>query len=168
MALALLVAATTAVTMQAQTPAGTDAPAQKGSEAAATAPIDVSQLGVSMSRIQKGMRISESRERSSNAPLKFEYQVQVYGASPRIDILQGFDVSRNAPLSYGAPTHTDFLNLWTPPAFRSPMVPFSALAGWAISQAAKRSEKSKCEEEIANYRQLVMQGVPRAAPSCTQ
>jgi len=42
------------------------------------------------------------------------------------------------------------------------------LAGWALFTAAKRAQKSQCEEEIANYRQLIMQGVPTAAPRCPQ
>jgi hypothetical protein len=33
---------------------------------------------------------------------------------------------------------------------------------------AEKSKKSRCEEEIANYRALIMQGVNAAAPRCTQ
>jgi len=43
-----------------------------------------------------------------------------------------------------------------------------ALAGWVFSQAARRADKSKCEQEIAEYRALVMQGIPTAAPRCSQ
>lgn len=121
-----------------------------------------------MSRITKGLRVTESRQTASSTPLKFEYQVQVFGAAPHIDILRDFNIGQGAPLSYGAPTHNDFVTQWTPQAYRSPPASLSALAGWALFQVAKRSEKSKCEEEIANYRQLIMQGVPMAAPRCTQ
>ena len=130
--------------------------------------VDASRLGVSMSRIQKGLRVSEARERRSTDGLKLEYQVQVYGEAPRIDIIQDFDIGRRAPLQYGAPAHADFLNQWTPQAFRSPRVPLSSMAGWALAQIARRSDKSKCEQEIAEYRALVMQGVPAPAPRCSQ
>ncbi len=73
-----------------------------------------------------------------------------------------------APLQYGAPTHQEFLNHWTPQAYRSPRVPLSSIAGWALFPLVKRADKSKCEQEIAEYRALVMQGVPAAAPRCTQ
>ncbi|MCC7034109.1 MAG: hypothetical protein IT179_14905 [Acidobacteria bacterium] len=130
--------------------------------------VDATRMGVSLSRIQKQLRVSAAREQASGTPFRLEYQVQVYGAAPRIDVIEDFDISAGAPLRYGAPTHQEFLNHWTPQAFRSPAVPFSALAGWALFQLVKRADKSKCEQEIAEYRALVMQGVPAAAPRCTQ
>lgn len=130
--------------------------------------VDATKLGVSMSRIRRGLRVTETREQQGGTPLKLEYQIQVYGAAPRINILEGFNISKGAPLSYGAPTHTDFIRQWTPQAFRSPRVPVSSLAGWALFQVAKRAEKSKCEQEIENYRAAQMQGISMAAPRCTQ
>ena len=179
MALALVVATAMTVSLQAQRPApaegssmpasaGQPAPEPQAAPASAEGPVDASKLGVSMSRIKKGLRVTESRQTATNAPLKLEYQIQVFGAAPRIDILQGFNIGQSAPLSYGAPTHNDFVTQWTPQAYRSPVAPLSSIAFWAIGEAAKRSQKSKCEEEIANYRQQVMQGVPAAAPRCTQ
>jgi hypothetical protein len=179
MALALVVATAMTVSPRAQQAApqaeGPSAPDVSESRSTASqgagssdAPIDAAKLGVSMSRIKNGLRVTESRQATSSTPLKLEYQIQVFGAAPRIDILQDFNISQGAPLSYGAPTHNDFINQWTPQAYRSPPVPLSSIAFWALGQAAKRSQKSKCEEEIANYKQLVMQGVPTAAPRCTQ
>ena len=179
MALALMVATAMAVSLQAQSPAPAEgASVPEASEARTPAsptasitpdqPVDASKLGVSIGRIKKGLRMTESRQAASSTPLKLEYQVQVFGAAPRIDILQGFNIGQGAPLSYGAPTHNDFVTQWTPQAYRSPPASLSSLAGWALFKATKRAEKSKCEEEIANYRQLLMQGVPTAAPRCTQ
>lgn len=122
-----------------------------------------------MSRIQRGLRQSEARERStSSSPFSVEYQIQVFGEAPRLDLLKDFSISSTAPLSYGAPTHAEFLNHWTPQAYRSPPANFGALAGWALFQLAKRADKSKCEQEIADYRALVMQGISAPAPRCTQ
>jgi hypothetical protein len=169
-ALALLMAAAIAAPAGAQAadpdagqPASTRAEARDQGSAQ---PVDASKLGVSMSRIQRGLRLSESREPSTGTPFTLAYQIQVYGTAPRIDVLQDFDIAQTAPLSYGAPTHNDFLRQWTPQAYRSPRWPVGALAGWALVQVTKRAEKSKCEEEIANYRALVMQGVSTPAPRC--
>jgi hypothetical protein len=130
--------------------------------------VDASKLGVSMSRIQQGLRLSEARERSIGTPLKLEYRVQVFGTAPRIDIIKGFDISPSAAIPYGAPTHAEFLQHWTPQAYRAPTAPVGALAGWALFQLVKRADKSKCEQEIADYRALVMQGISAPAPRCTQ
>jgi hypothetical protein len=169
----LLAAATLARPVGAQSPAasgGTSAdPAGQTSDGGPGEPaVDASKLGVSMSRIRKGLRLSETREQRLDTPLRLEFQVQVYGTVPRIDIMENFDIGQGAPLSYGAPTHNEFLNQWTPQAYRSPPVPISSLAGWALFQLVKRSEKSKCEQAIAEYRALVMQGIPTSAPRCTQ
>lgn len=171
-ALALLLAAAVVATARAQVPAPVDgapaAPAEAQPANGQEPALDASKLGVSLSRIRKGLRVSEARAQASGTPLKLEYQVQVYGVAPRFDILQDFDLSRHAPLQYGAPTHQDFLNQWTPQAYRSPRWPVGALAGWALSQMARRADKSKCEQAIAEYRALVMQGIPTAAPRCSQ
>jgi hypothetical protein len=47
-------------------------------------------------------------------------------------------------------------------------MPVSSLAAWAAMWFWQQSKKSRCEEEIANYRALVMQGVNVSAPRCTQ
>jgi len=174
MLLALLLVATVAAAASAQTPApespasGSPSAGESKAQAPGEPQIDPSKLGVSMSRIQRGLRVSESREQASGSPLKLEYQIQVFGTAPRIDVLGDFDIGSQAPLSYGAPTHRDFVNQWTPQAYRSPPVPLSSLASWALFQVVKRSDKSKCEREIAEYRALVMQGIPTSAPRCTQ
>jgi hypothetical protein len=56
----------------------------------------------------------------------------------------------------------------TPQIYRTPGVPISVLAAWAAQWFWERNKKSRCEEEIANYRALVMQGVAVSAPRCTQ
>jgi len=169
LALVLMVAAVAG--LHAQAPAGEPreevAAAAKAAQAEEPA-VDASKLGVSMSRIQRGLRLSEAREQLRVTPFKLEYQIQVFGTAPRLDIFKDFPIGPGAPLSYGAPTHTEFLNHWTPQAYRSPPADFGALAGWALFQLAKRSEKSKCEQEIADYRAMVMQGISAPAPRCAQ
>ena len=92
LALVLMVAAVGGLQAQAPAPspgdgAATAAPAAQTPETT----VDTSKLGVSMSRIQRGLRMSEARERSSGTPFKLEYQIQVFGTAPRLDLLNDFD-----------------------------------------------------------------------------
>jgi hypothetical protein len=72
------------------------------------------------------------------------------------------------PVPGTAPSHSQFVEFVTPQIYRTPAVPFSAFAAWAAKWMADKNKKSRCEEEIANYRALVMQGVNVSAPRCTQ
>jgi hypothetical protein len=129
--------------------------------------IDPTKLGVSLSKIQKGLFIAEAREQSKRDGLHLEFNVQVYGTAPKIEVLQGIDLS-NGAVPGSAPSHRQMIEHWTPAIYRSPTMPVSALAFWAANELFKKSKKSKCEEEIRAYRELVMQGVNVAAPRCTQ
>ena len=53
-----------------------------------------------------------------------------------------------------APSHNQMIEFWTPAIYRTPGLPISALAFWAAQQFWEKSKKSRCEEEIANYRAL--------------
>ncbi len=132
-----------------------------------TPAIDATKLGVSLSRIQKGLRTAETRAKTNPGGLRLEFNVQVYGTAPRIEFLQGIDLV-NGPVPGTAPTHREFVEMVTPPIYRTPAVPISAFAAWAAQWMADKSRKSRCEEEIANYRALVMQGVNVSAPRCTR
>jgi hypothetical protein len=129
--------------------------------------IDASKLGVDLARIQKGLRVAESREKLSADGLRLDFSIQVYGQAPKIDVLSGVDLF-NGGVPGSAPSHNQMIEFWTPQIYRSPTMPVSALAFWAAKYFWDKSNKSRCEEEIANYRALVMQGVNVAAPRCTQ
>ena len=154
--------------------AGVSAPAQAQStqpppppESADSLYIDPTKLGVSLERIQKGLRIAEAREQSKQEGLRLEYNVQVFGQAPRIDVLSGFDLY-NGIVPDSAPTHREFLEYVTPPIYRTPGLPLSTFAAWAAKWVYDKSKAARCEQEIANYRELLMQGVNVAAPRCTQ
>jgi hypothetical protein len=134
---------------------------------APTPEIDVTKLGVSLSRIQKGLFIAESRERQGGDAMHLEFNVQVYGKSPKIEVLKGVDLV-NGAVPGTSPTHNQMMEYWTPQIYRSPTMPVSALAVWAAEQLFQKSKKTRCEEEIAQYRELVMQGVSVSAPRCSQ
>ena len=129
--------------------------------------LDATKLGVDLARIQRGLRVAETKEKSSSDGLRLSFSVQVYGQAPKIDVLQGIDLF-NGGVPGSAPSHNQMIEFWTPPIYRTPGLPISALAYWAAQQFWEKSKKSRCEEEIATYRALVMQGVNIAAPRCTQ
>lgn len=129
--------------------------------------IDASKLGVDLGRIKKGLRVAETREKLTTDGLRLNFAIQVYGQAPKIDVLKGIDLF-NGGVPGTAPSHNQMIEFWTPAIYRSPTMPVSALAFWAASQIWEKSKKSKCEEEIRNYRELIMQGVNIAAPRCTQ
>ena len=129
--------------------------------------IDPTKLGISLERIQKGLRIAEAREQRKEDGLRLEYNVQVFGAAPRIDVLSGFDLF-NGQVPGSAPTHREFIEYVTPQIYRTPTMPVSAFAAMAAKWIYDKSKRERCEQEIANYRELIMQGVNVAAPRCTQ
>ena len=129
--------------------------------------IDATKLGVDLARIQKGLRVAESNENLKADGLRLIFSIQVYGQAPRIDVLNGVDLF-NGGVPGTSPTHRQMIEHWTPEIYRTPGLPISALAFWAAQQIWEKSKKSRCEEEIATYRALIMQGVNIAAPRCTQ
>lgn len=142
--------------------------AQEPAPAPAPEPaIDVTKLGVSLSRIQKGLFIAESREKQGDDGMRLEFNVQVYGKAPKIEVLKDLDLL-NGEVPGTAPSHRQMIDFVTPEIYRTPALPVSALAFWAAQHFWEKGKKSRCEEEIANYRALVMQGVSVSAPRCTQ
>jgi hypothetical protein len=133
----------------------------------APAAIDVNKLGVSLSRIQRGLFIAEARDKQVADGMRLEFNVQVYGMAPRIEVLKGLDLF-NGSVPGSAPTHRQMIDFVTPQIYRTPGLPISALAFWAAQHFWEKSKKTRCEEEIANYRALVMQGVSVSAPRCSQ
>ena len=129
--------------------------------------IDATKLGVSLSRIQKGLRTVESKEKTIGEGLRLDISIQVFGTSPKVEIFKGVDLF-SGPVPGSAPTHQEFMQFVTPQIYRTPGVPISVLAAWAAQWFWERNKKSRCEEEIANYRALIMQGVAVSAPRCTQ
>ena len=129
--------------------------------------IDVTKLGVSLSRIQRGLFIAEAREKQGGDAMRLAFNVQVYGQAPKIEVLKGVDLF-NGPVPGTAPSHGQMIEYWTPAIYRTPGLPISALASWVAQHFWEKSKKTRCDEEIAEYRALVMQGVNVSAPRCTQ
>jgi hypothetical protein len=127
-------------------------------------PVDVSKMGIDLSRIKR--ELAQSEEAPSDDPLRLRFTVEVVGTAPKIDLLEGFSVK--GPMPYGPPTHQEFLDVVTPREYRSPTVDFLGIAVAAAQGLWKYNRKRQCEAELEEYRRLVMQGVAMAAPRCTQ
>lgn len=132
-----------------------------------TPEIDLTKLGIDLSKIQKGLVEGTVEEQRAANGLRIDYRVQVFGRAPAIDLFENFDPVQG-PVPFGAPTHRDFLNVVTPQEFRSPPANFSNLALWAVKKLSERGDRQRCEEEIARYKADVMAGIPVAAPSCAR
>ena len=155
----------TGLSMPATAQAQAQEPAKPAGEATT---IDATKLGVSLARIRKGLRTAEARDKANPEGLRLEFNVQVYGTAPRIDVIPDGEELVFGQVPGTAPTHRQFIEHVTPQIYRTPTMPISAFAAMAAQWLANKSKKSRCEEEIANYRALVMQGVNVSAPRCTQ
>jgi len=146
-----------------------DPPEQDPAALTKVAPeIDATKLGVSLPRILRQLGLEEVRD--ANTPkdaLRLQYNVQVFGTAPKIEVLKGVDLF-NGPVPGSAPTHQQYIEYATPYMYRLPALPVSAAVAWAGQWLWQKSKKTRCEEEIENYRALVMQGVNVSAPRCTQ
>ena len=129
--------------------------------------LDPSRMGVSLDRIREKL-VQESSETMTADGLKLDVRVNVFGEAPTIDFIpEDFNLTFG-PVPNSAPSHREHLEFVTPREFRSPVIPVYGLAVWAAQKLADRSKKSRCEQELAEYRALVMQGVAVAAPRCSQ
>jgi hypothetical protein len=128
--------------------------------------VDVSKMGVDLSRIKRELAQAQTQEATSDDPLRLKFVVEVVGIAPRIDLLEGFSVEGAVP--YGPPTHQEVLDQLTPQEYRSPVIPFYSLAVLAAQKLSQYSKKKQCEAEVEEYRRLVMQGVAVAAPRCSR
>jgi hypothetical protein len=140
--------------------------AQAQEPAAPSEPIDSTKIGVSLDRIKRELKQAEITE-VSNDGRKVEFRVQVYGQAPRIDFFTNFPLDVG-PVPYGGPTHREVVEFLTPKEYRGQTFPILGLAVLAAQKLYERGKKARCEQELAEYKALVMQGVPVAAPRCTQ
>ena len=100
----------------------------------AASTVDVSRLPLDLHRIERLLR--QNTETSEFNGLRLQYFVGVFGRAPQIELfIEGEDL-KNGPTPWGAPTHRDMLNLWTPKEFSAPPMDFSAFVRW-LQQKAK-------------------------------
>jgi hypothetical protein len=122
-----------AVAAAAQEPAKATAavPATRG----ATAPVDVDQLPVDLSRIQR--KLAKSADRQENDGLNLKFFIAVYAQAPQIRLYTQQDNLSSGPVPYGAPTHSQMMNQVTPQEYRAPAADFTSIMRWLSDKAKK-------------------------------
>ena len=90
--------------------------------------LDVSRLPLDLERIKQQLQTSTIREERQG--LNLLYFINIYAQAPSLRIFTEKDQLVTGPVPYGAPTHKEFLDLWTPVEFRSPPMDFSGFLQW--------------------------------------
>jgi hypothetical protein len=97
-----------------------DATGTSGAAAASrgvVATVDVSRLPIDLRRIEREFRQSEIREVRNG--LNLRYFVEVFAKAPNIVLVHPEDNVEYGRAPYGAPTHSDMLEVMTPREYRN-------------------------------------------------
>ena len=112
--------------------------------AASTPQVDVSKLPIDMSRIRRQLvRVNVREERDG---VNLRYIVDVFGQAPAIELFSSGRLDPNfwtTPAPYGAPTHREFLNLWTPEEHRGQAADFGNLFRWLADKSTGEKNPRK-------------------------
>jgi hypothetical protein len=95
------------------------------------APLPRAEVTVDLERLKQ--RLASLPATDDNTGLKLNFFVQVYGRLPRINPLEGFELT-DGPVPFGGPTHGDLLSLWTPEEFSAPVADFGSVLGWFLGR----------------------------------
>ena len=92
-------------------------------------------LPVNLQHIQRQLNAFSIREERDG--LNLRYFLNIYGQAPPLRLFTKDDNLTTGPVPFGAPTHQDFMNLWTPQEFRTPPLDFSTIIQWLSGQRSK-------------------------------
>jgi hypothetical protein len=105
-------------------PAGAgQAPTAAGPTATISPAVDPNRLPVNVGRI--GRQLQRVQERAERDGLKLRYTINVYGESPRLQIVTPLDNLRTGNLPRSTPTHADMIRMMTPHEFSAPAIGFT-------------------------------------------
>jgi hypothetical protein len=104
--------------------------------ASAAPAVDVSQLPINVSRIERSLRQSTIREERDG--LNLRYFVDVYAKAPPIVLFTKEDNLLTGPVPYGGPTHREMLDMITPQEHRAPAADLGALMRWLSGKKDKK------------------------------
>jgi len=85
-----------------------------------------------LDRVARALQARPPEDPGGRALRELAFEVHVFGATPAVDVLDGFDIGPLAPAAIGPPSHADWLTHLTPAAFRS-TAPYRQLrpgTGW--------------------------------------
>ncbi len=90
--------------------------------------LDADKLPVNIQHIKRQLTASADREEREG--LNLRYFVSIYGEAPAIRLFLKDDNLKTGPVPYGAPTHQEFIDFWTPQEFRAPVMDFGSALRW--------------------------------------
>jgi hypothetical protein len=95
------------------------------------ATLEAIELPVSLERIRRKLdRLPISED--ARLELGLNYYIEVYGRSPRVNVLDGFDV-HNGPIPYFS-SHAELMSVMTPREFQPTVANIGAVLGWSWDQ----------------------------------
>lgn len=103
--------------------------------AAQSTDVNVNQLPVDLSRIQRGLRAETARQSDNYMNLKFF--VDVYAPAPPVILFTPQDNLQMGPVPYGGPTHREVIRQITPQEHSAPPADFSSLFRWLADRKKK-------------------------------
>ena len=103
-----------------------------GQEGSTPPPLPAVELPINLERVKRGLEVLPSSE-EARSRLKLDFYVNVYGRTPRINPLEGFDLHTGL-IPFGSPTHADMMNHMTPAGFGVPVADFGSLLGWIVGR----------------------------------
>jgi hypothetical protein len=115
-----------------ETAANRNAPAPA---AVQPAEVNVNQLPIDLSRIQRRLRSENARQAENGMNLKFF--VDVYAPAPPIVLFTPEDNLQMGPVPYGGPTHREVIRQITPQEHSAPPADFSSLFRWLADRKKK-------------------------------
>jgi hypothetical protein len=114
--------------------AGSPEPAPE--ESRATNQIDPGKLPVSIQRIRGRLTIASATKGDG---LRIQETIEVVGVAPKIQLWNPERAKlATGPVSYGAPTHKEFIDHVTPQEFKDYPFDINALVQWLMEQLAEK------------------------------
>jgi hypothetical protein len=107
-----------------------------GAQRKAPAAVDVDQLPIDITKIEKELQRQAVVEERDG--LNLRYSLRVYGVAPRVKLFAEDENLTTGPVPWGAPTHQEIINHITPQEYRAPFADFSALFRWLADRQKKK------------------------------
>ena len=101
--------------------------------------IDADKLPLNVTRVKQ--QLTRTADREEREGLNIRYYVNIYGTGPRLLIFKEDDNLATGPVPYGAPTHNEFMQYWTPQEFSSPPADLTTVMQWLSERLSKKKQR---------------------------
>jgi hypothetical protein len=101
--------------------------------------IDADKLPLNVTRVKQ--QLARTADREEREGLNLRYYVNIYGEGPRLLIFREDDNLATGPVPYGAPTHQEFMQFWTPQEFSSPPADLTTVMRWLAERLNGKKQR---------------------------